>query len=130
MDASAAPIDELARLFAHDPEMLPLYLVFEERVRKTCGDCRIRVQKTQVTFSNRYNFACASLPIHRKRDWPAHCLMVTFGLARRVDSPRIAVAVEPYPNRWTHHVLVEREADIGDELMDWVREAYDFSLSK
>ena len=130
MDASTAPIDELARLFARDPEMLPLYLAFEERVRTTCGDCRIRVQKTQVTFSNRYNFACASLPVRRKRDWPAHCLMVTFGLARRVDSPRIAVAVEPYPNRWTHHVLVEREADIDDELMGWVREAYDFSLSK
>ena len=130
MDTSDAPVDELARLFARDPEMLPLYLVFEARVRKTCGDCRIRVQKTQVTFSNRYNFACASLPIRRKRDWPAHCLMVTFGLAHRVDSPRIAVAVEPYPNRWTHHVLVEREADIDGELMAWVREAYDFSLSK
>lgn len=66
----------------------------------------------------------------RRRGWPRHCLMVTFGLAHRLDAPRIAVATEPYPDRWTHHVLVEHADEIDDELTAWLREAHAFSLSK
>lgn len=125
--------DELMRYFAPAPEMLPVYRVFEDRVVERCvprGPLTIRVQKTQITFSNRYNFACASLPIRRKRDWPRPCLMITFGLEHRLEHPRIAVATDPYPNRWTHHVIVARPEDIDDELISWVVAAYDFSLSK
>ena len=125
--------DELMRYFASAPEMLPVYRVFEDRVTEQCaprGPLAIRVQKTQITFSNRYNFACASLPVRRKKGWPNPCLMITFGLEHRLESPRIAVATEPYLNRWTHHVLVARPEDIDDELMSWVCAAYDFSLTK
>lgn len=111
--------------------MLPIYRILEDRILVEVGaDALIRVQKTQITFSDRRVFGCASLPIRRKRDWPRHCLMVTFGLAHRVDTPRIAVATEPYPNRWTHHVLVERPDEIDDELMAWMQEAHAFALSK
>ena len=74
-------------------------------------------------------YAAASLP-RRRKGWPERCLLLTFGLARRVESPRIAVAVEPYPNRWTHHVTVAGEAELDGELMDWLREAHDFALPK
>lgn len=123
-------IAELVRYFAPAPEMLPVYLVFERRVLEECGEARIRVQKTQVTLSNRYNFACASLPVRRKKGWPDPCLMITFGLGRRLDEPRVAVATEPYPGRWTHHVLTTEPEDVDDELMAWVREAYEFSMRK
>lgn len=125
--------DELMRYFASAPEMMPVYRVFEDRVTEQCaprGPLAIRVQRTQITFSNRYNFACASLPVRRKKGWPNPCLMITFGLEHRLESPHIAVATEPYPNRWTHHVLVTRPEDIDDELMSWVCAAYDFSLTK
>ena len=56
--------------------------------------------------------------------------MVTFGLEHRVDSSRIAVAIEPYPNRWTHHVIVQSADEIDDKLMGWIREAYEFALVK
>lgn len=124
---------ELVRLFSPAPEMLPVYKVLEDRLVEKCeplGPLVIRVQKTQVTFSNRYNFACASLPVRRRHDWPKPCLMVTFGLGRRLDHPRVVVATEPYPNRWTHHVLVTCPEDVDDELMGWLLAAYDFSLHK
>ena len=38
--------------------------------------------------------------------------------------------MEPYPGRWTNHVLLSREDEIDEELMDWLREAYDFAESK
>ena len=56
--------------------------------------------------------------------------MVTFGLGSRVEDPRIAVAVEPYPRRWTHHVLLSQPEEVDGQLLDWLREAYVFSQCK
>ena len=52
------------------------------------------------------------------------------GLHRRLDSPRVAVAVEPYPGRWTHHILLTAAEEADGELMDWLAEARDFAVSK
>lgn len=43
-----------------------------------------------------------------------------------MESPRIDVATELYPNRWTHHILVSEIEEIDDELMGWVKEASAF----
>ena len=75
-------------------------------------------------------FAAASLPVRRKKDWPKTCILVTFGLSHRLDSPRVAVAVEPYPNRWTHHVVVSSPQQLDDTLFAWIEEAYQFAESK
>ena len=48
----------------------------------------------------------------------------------RKESLRIDVATEPYPNRWTHHILISSAKEIDDELIDWIKEASDFSASK
>lgn len=111
-------------------ESLPLYEAFEAQVERL-GEVNIRVQKTQITFSNRHNFAFVSfLPARKAKDRPKTYITVTFGLGRRADSPRIDVATEPYPGRWTHHVLVSSAEEIDGELMGWIREAYDFSAGK
>ena len=68
--------------------------------------------------------------MRRKKSWPEHCIVVTIGLSNQLESPRVAVAVEPYPGRWTHHVLVSEEAQIDDELLGWLREAWEFAESK
>ena len=57
-------------------------------------------------------------------------MTVTFGLVYRKKSNRIDVATEPYPGRWTHHVLISAEEQIDDELVNWLREAYEFAESK
>ena len=43
---------------------------------------------------------------------------------------RIDIATEPYPGRWTHHILIEHPEEIDDELMDWFRKAYHFARIK
>ena len=111
-------------------EALPLYEAFEAQVERL-GEANIRVQKTQITFSNRHNFAFVSfLPARKAKDRPKTYITVTFGLGRSVESPRIDIATEPYPGRWTHHVLVSSAEEIDGELMGWIREAYDFSVDK
>jgi hypothetical protein len=38
--------------------------------------------------------------------------------------------VEPYPGRFTHHVLLSGTEEIDDELLGWVKEAAVFSAGK
>ena len=40
---------------------------------------------------------------------------MTVGLSRPLDSPRAAVSVEPYPGRWTNHILLTREDQVDEE---------------
>ena len=113
------------------PEALPLYEALEGRILAEVDGVRIKVQKSQITFYNRHLFACASFArVRRKAERPPCWLVVTVGLARRLDSPRVAVATEPYPGRWTHHVVISDSAEVADELMGWVREAAAFAAAK
>ena len=112
------------------PAELALYQAFFRWMEAAFPDASVRVQKSQISFYGRHFFAAASLPLRRKKDWPKECVLVTFGLDHRLDSPRVAVAVEPYPNRWTHHVLLSREDQLDEELMGWVEASYQFSESK
>lgn len=113
------------------PGALPLHEQLLELVRQTVGPFSIRVQKTQITWSNRYVFACISFAkVRPAKLRPQTYLVVTFGLDHRVESPRIDIATEPYPHRWTHHVLISAPEEIDGELIGWVREAYDFSAAK
>lgn len=117
--------------FDRMPAALPLYESFESHLRKAVGEYTTRVQKTQITFSNRHVFACVSfLKVRKAAQRPPVYIVITFGLARKLDSPRIAAAVEAYPGRWTHHVLISRREEIDEELMAWVKEAHAFSASK
>lgn len=110
--------------FDGHPEELALYEALFRRMDGAFPEGTVKVQKSQISFYGRHLFAAASLPVRRRKDWPKMCLMVTVGLPYRLDSPRVAVASEPYPGRWTHHVLVTEEDQIDEELMGWLREAW------
>lgn len=115
------------QFFDRRPRELALYQDFERKVLAACPDTHIRVQKTQITFENRHGFAFVSLP-RRKVQQPT--IVVSFGLSYRVDSSRIWVATEPYPNRWTHHMLIADEGQLDDELLGWIKEAAAFAAAK
>lgn len=117
--------------FEGRPKAFQLYRALERALLARVGPVHIRVQKTQITLSNRRVFGCVSMMrLPKTIELPAEYIVVTFGLAHRVLSPRIAAATEPYPNRWTHHVPIAKIADIDDELMQWLVEAYAFSAGK
>ncbi len=119
------------RFFDGHMEAFPLYEAFEGRVMDEIADVRIKVQKSQLSFYNRHLFACVSFArVRKKKDCPEAYIVVTFGLGHKVESPRIDVATEPYPGRWTHHVLIGGPEEVDDELMAWVREAAEFSAAK
>lgn len=121
---------DLLFYFNGKPVELSLYQRLFETMDGAFPDASVKVQKSQISFYCPKLFAAASIPVRRKKNWPRTCLLVTFGLERQVASPRIAVAVEPYPNRWTHHVVVSRPEEIDGELLDWLAQAYEFAQVK
>lgn len=122
---------DVLRFFDQNPEALPLYETFEKRVLEKVGEAEIKVQKTQISFYHKHMFACVSFAKVRKaKERPETYIVVTFGLSHKVESPRIDVATEPYPGRWTHHVLIASEEEIDEELLGWVKEAEAFAVRK
>ena len=66
----------------------------------------------------------------KKAELPEGYLVITIGLPAPLESPRIAVKTEPYPNRWTHHIVISRPEELDGELTDWIRASYDFAEAK
>jgi predicted transport protein len=121
---------ETGLFFEKMPQALPLYEIFGEKVLAEYPDVQVKIQKTQISFSNKHQFAFVWLPIRKMKNRPDIYIIVSFGLSYPLESPRIVEATEPYPNRWTHHVIIQEQNEIDAELMGWIKEAYDFALKK
>ena len=117
--------------FDQHMDILPLYQAFEELLFDSFPVVNKRVQKTQITFSNRHVVACVSFArVKRKAELQMRFIVITLGLPAPLDSERVAVKTEPYPGRWTHHIVVNKPEELDEELLSWVREAYDFAAVK
>ena len=122
---------DILRFFDGHPSALPLYCALEAWLYGAFPAVGKRVQKTQNTFFSRHVFACVSFArVKRKADLPEGYLVLTLGLPAPLDSERAAVQTEPYPGRWTAHIVISRPEDLDKELFSWIREAYAFSEAK
>ncbi len=117
--------------FADHAAALPLYACLEEKIGEMFPEAGKRVQKTQITFFHRHVFACVSFArVLRKKDQPEGSLVLSLSLPAPLPSPRAAVQTEPYPGRWTCHVVLRGAEELDGELLGWLREAYEFSERK
>lgn len=125
-------IKEDSLLFFHQqPAAYPLYEAFVSGLLDRFPATAVRVQKTQITFSNRHVFACVSFQrVKKKAELPQPYMVLTLGLPYPLFSGRVAAKTEPYPGRWTTHIVVGRAEEVDEELFAWVREAYDFAERK
>lgn len=125
-----AQSDELLFFDSH-MAALPLYEAFAGELLRRFPDTDLRVQKSQITFSNRHVYACVSFArVKKKAELPPVHIVLTLGLSYPLDSPRVAVKTEPYPGRWTTHLVVGGPAELDGELWDLVAQAYDFAQNK
>lgn len=117
--------------FEQHQTVLPLYEMFAEKLITQFPDTKIKVQKTQITFSNRHVYACVSfLLVKKKAELPDSYFVLTLGLPYPLESGRVAVKTEPYPGRWTTHMIISKMSDLDEELFTWVEQAYTFSENK
>ena len=123
--------EKVLQFFDKQPEALPLYEKFKKRVEELVPDVEIKVQKTQISFYNRHMFSCVSFArVRKKKDCPKSYIVVTFGLDHKEESSRIDIVSEPYPHRWTHHILISEISEIDEEFMNWIKADADFSGRK
>ena len=123
--------NDILFFFGEHMEALPMYERLENAILTRIPDVKIKVAKTQITFANKRGFAFVSFnPCRRAKDRLAVWMTVTFGLSYRKESSRIDIATEPYPGRWTHHVMVGSAEEIDEELLSWIQEAAEFANVK
>ena len=121
---------DVLAFFSGKPLEMELYNTLFRRMEEIFSDASVKVQISQISFYGRHRFSAVSLPLRRKKNWPEHCIVVTIGLSHPLESPRTAVSMEPYPGRWTNHVLISEAAQIDEELLEWLKEAWVFAESK
>jgi hypothetical protein len=123
--------EKAAHFFAGKSNQLVLFLAIEEMMRGI-GEVKVEVMKSQISFGTNYKFAWVWLPMKfgakpHGHVRPIGSLVISFGLDRCIKHERIVAAVNPYPNRWTHHVIIENPDQLDDILLEWLKEAYNFS---
>ncbi len=114
--------------FASQPAAWPLYETLTRRMEQVCPPFTVQVHKTQITFRARYGFASVSL--RRIKGCPPVFFLLSFGLPYAISSPRLNMVVEPYPQRFTHHMIISREDQLDEEVMGWLLQACHFALVK
>lgn len=120
---------EKEAFFAGKSEARALFMAIERKIR-AIGPAIITVSKTQISFATRIQFAWVWMPQPTDRKRPLHSLVLSFGCGRQIVHDQIVEAIESYPGRWTHHVIIAEEADLTAAVDAWLREAYRFSETR
>ena len=92
--------------FDKNPSALMLYDIFETKIFELFPATKKRVQKTQITFSNRHVFACVSFArVKKKAELPDPNFVITLGLPYPLDSDRVAVYKQKTALNTQHRLL-------------------------
>ena len=114
--------EDVMRLFEGVKGSFALYLQLEKWICCFCPQAKVQPKKTQISFSDGCVFAVASPPMRGGLG-----LTLTLCLPEKLSSKRILSAVEPYPGRWTHHIIIQREDELDEELTRWLQSAIAFA---
>ncbi len=103
------------RAFFHDrPRALELYHVLEAVVDRF-GPTQRAATKSRVSFIRRTRF----LWVHEAG---LKAIWIGFNLPHDIDSPRLRSGRRA--GGWSHHVKISSAADMDEELVGWLGEAY------
>lgn len=117
---------EIDAFFSGQVDRIMLYDALEVMI-KSLGQSTITISKTQISFGTKYKFAWVWLPPDKSNKRPKNCIVLTFGLNHRIENEQIVESVEPYPGRWTHHIIIGNRSDLNENVFKWLRQAYAFS---
>lgn len=117
---------EVQAFFSNHTDHFSLYQTLE-RMISSIGPATIEVHKTEISFGTKTKFAWLRYPPSGSKR-PPNCIVLTFNVGRRLKNKRFVEIVEPYPGCFTHHVIIENEADLDKEVFTWMCEAYTYSL--
>jgi len=108
------------------PQQEQLFQAIRDMI-KSLGPVKVEVMKSGISFGTRFKFSWIWLPQKYDQRQPPGSLVLSFGLDQRIVHARIKEAVNPYPQRWTHHVVINTRDDLDETLRGWLAQAYRFS---
>jgi len=87
------------------------------------GEVEQRATKSQVAFRSKRGFAYVWRPgQYVNSDVPA---VLSIAFPRELESPRVKAVVQVSQHLWMHHLELAAVADIDDEVVAWLQEAFD-----
>ncbi|SFN54647.1 DUF5655 domain-containing protein [Mycetocola miduiensis] len=108
--------------FFVEAEAREIYRALARRVFAFGGGIEAHVSKSQVAFRAGRAFAFAWRPgMYVNSDVP---VVASFALGRELSSQRIKEVAHTSTKQWMHHVELRAVADVDDELIRWIEEAY------
>jgi hypothetical protein len=120
--ASSSP----AKFFAGHPDGLAVYEAVTSVVR-TLGEFEETVSRSQIAFRRGRGFAYVWRPAqYVASDVPA---VLSIAAGHRLESPRFKQVVQPAPTTWMHHLEIRDPSEVDDEVIGWLRIAYDGAAS-
>ncbi len=110
--------------FSSSPNAYPLFVTVANLIVSKFMEVTVKIQKTQIAFSSKHNFAFVWLPPFKVKNRPETYIVVSFGAENEVKHPRIIDAREVQPKRWIHHVLISRIEEVDETLLLWLQHSY------
>lgn len=126
MDRQLSDIQKAESYFAGYPQQEQLFQAIWELIQ-SLGPVKVEVMKSGISFGTRYKFAWVWLTQKYDLQQPLGSLVLSFGLDQQILHARIKEAVNPYPQRWTHHVVIRTRDDLDETVRGWLARAYRFS---
>jgi hypothetical protein len=115
--------DSFEGVLAEDREAQKLFRLVTDFLI-SLGGVESATRKTQVSFKHGRTFAWIWLPQMWIEKQPRSSITLTFGLDHQVRDRRIKQSVEPYPGRYTHHVVITSAAEFDAQVKSWLSEAH------
>ncbi|MEH7073070.1 DUF5655 domain-containing protein [Neobacillus drentensis] len=117
---------DVEAFFAKKEKTISLFNAVEKMIN-SIGPANIEVKKSVISIGTMKKFAWVWMPQPWASNRPEDCLVLTFNVGHYIEDEKIVEAVEAYPGNWIHHVMIQKEADINDDIYRWLHEAYTFS---
>ncbi|MDO9444584.1 MAG: DUF5655 domain-containing protein [Dehalococcoidia bacterium] len=115
----------LERFFDDRPEARTIFDLVCKEVERL-GKLDLQVSKSQVAFRHGRGFAWAWTPDRYLRgETPP--LVLSISLNRADPSPRWKEVVEVPGNHWMHHLELRDASEVDDDVLRWLREAWDLT---
>jgi hypothetical protein len=115
--------ESINSFFSEDVGRIKLFMSIREMIA-SMGEASEHIGKSQISFGTKRRFAWVWMPLRTGKDRPEGCIILTLALRRKAESARVVEAVEPYPGRWTHHIVISDSKGLDGETLALIEEAY------
>jgi len=114
--------------FEKSPSVKVLFDALVIKVIDRFPTTTFKIRNSQIALVSSHPYAAVWLPTKEVKDHPLALLVLSFGCDHQIKDARIYESNNPYPNKWMHHILIEKIEDIDETILNYLALAHEFSL--